>query len=84
MPVLGVVYAPVGGVLYAGDVVADVPSGALILPISRAPVPREPIRVRPVPADGLTAVVSRSHSTPETEAYLEHYPSPSASRSARR
>jgi len=29
--------------------------------------------VRPAPDRGVTAVVSRSHSTPETEAYLAHY-----------
>jgi 3'(2'), 5'-bisphosphate nucleotidase len=72
-PVLGVVYAPVGGVLYAGNVAtaqafrcswrADAPRRG----------PREPLHVRPVPAHGLTAVVSRSHSTPETDAYLRHY-----------
>lgn len=74
MPAVGVVYAPVGGVLYAGNVAtahafrcshpADAAQGG----------PREPLRVRPVPAEGVTAVVSRSHSTPETEAYLHHYP----------
>ncbi len=34
---------------------------------------REPIHVRPAPADGITAVASRSHSTPETDAYLARY-----------
>ena len=73
MPTLGVVYAPVSGMLYAGNVAtarafrcshpADAPK----------PGPREALRVRPVPAEGITAVVSRSHSTPETDAYLSHY-----------
>jgi 3'(2'), 5'-bisphosphate nucleotidase len=72
-PALGVVYAPVGGMLYAGHV----PSGRAFrcaYPVN-APGPgrREPLRVRAVPAQGLTAVVSRSHSTPETDAYLGHY-----------
>jgi 3'-phosphoadenosine 5'-phosphosulfate (PAPS) 3'-phosphatase len=34
---------------------------------------RTPIRVRAVPQAGITAVASRSHSTPETEAYLAGY-----------
>ena len=73
LPALGVVYAPVGGMLYAGNVLtsrafrcphpADAPTAG----------PRESLRVRPVPAAGITAVISRSHSTPETEAYLRHY-----------
>ena len=72
-PALGVVYAPVGGMLYAGNVGAahafrcSQPSDAA------TPGPREALHVRPVPAAGITAVVSRSHSTPETDAYLRHY-----------
>lgn len=71
-PMLGVVYAPVSATLYTGDVCAHramraegagraTPSGA------------KPIHVRPVPEQGLTAVVSRSHATPETESYLARY-----------
>jgi 3'(2'), 5'-bisphosphate nucleotidase len=73
LPVLGVVYAPVSGMLYAGNVVT---SRAFRCPHPvDAPTagPRESLRVRPVPAAGVTAVISRSHSTPETEAYLRHY-----------
>ncbi|MGH8200183.1 MAG: 3'(2'),5'-bisphosphate nucleotidase CysQ [Steroidobacteraceae bacterium] len=72
-PAFGVVYAPVGGMLYAGNVLSmrafrcSSPANAV------TPGPREPLRVRPVPATGITAVVSRSHSTPETDAYLSHY-----------
>lgn len=72
-PALGVVYAPIGGTLYAGDVAGGRafrcphPTG------EAAPGPRESVHVRPVPEEGVTAVVSRSHSTPETEAYLHHY-----------
>lgn len=75
LPALGVVYAPVGGMLYAGNVATarafrcTHPTDAATAPAG----PREPLRVRPVPADGVTAVVSRSHSTPETDAYLSHY-----------
>lgn len=36
--------------------------------------PRVPIHVRKPPARGLTAVASRSHRTPETDAYLARYP----------
>ena len=73
-PVLGVVYAPVTAGLYIGNVPAALalrghqPVGAQEL------APLAPIRVRPVPAAGLTVVVSRSHATPETEAYLAQYP----------
>ena len=33
----------------------------------------QPIHVRAVPAAGITAVASRSHRTPETDAYLARY-----------
>jgi 3'(2'), 5'-bisphosphate nucleotidase len=73
MPALGVVYAPVSGALYAGNVPAARAFRCAHPADAAAPGPREPLRVRPVPAEGITAVVSRSHSTPETEAYLRHY-----------
>ena len=73
MPALGVVYSPVGGMLYAGDVAAGKAFRCSHPADAATPGPREPLRVRPVPATGVTAVVSRSHSTPETEAYLRHY-----------
>ncbi|HEY1892218.1 MAG TPA: 3'(2'),5'-bisphosphate nucleotidase CysQ [Steroidobacteraceae bacterium] len=72
-PALGVVYAPVGGMLYAGNVRnmrafrCSYPADAV------TPGAREQLHVRPVPAAGITAVVSRSHSTPETDTYLSHY-----------
>lgn len=72
-PALGVVYAPVSGMLYAGDVAAAHAFRYLRRTDQSPSGPRERLHVRPVPADGLTAVVSRSHSTPETEAYLNHY-----------
>ena len=65
-PVLGVVYAPAIGVTYLGG-----PKGA-----SRAVGGGEavPLRAaRPSPA-GLVAVVSRSHRSPETDAYLARFP----------
>jgi 3'(2'), 5'-bisphosphate nucleotidase len=72
-PALGVVYAPVGGALYAGNVAGGRAFRCSYPPEAQAPGPRESIRVRPVPAAGITAVVSRSHSTPETDAYLKYY-----------
>ncbi|MGH8150343.1 MAG: 3'(2'),5'-bisphosphate nucleotidase CysQ [Steroidobacteraceae bacterium] len=70
-PALGVVYAPALGQLFAGDA----PSGHAFVSDLRAQAagPREPIRVRRAPEAGLTAVASRSHSTPETDAYLARY-----------
>jgi 3'(2'), 5'-bisphosphate nucleotidase len=72
-PVLGVVYAPVTGALYIGDVSAGKAFRGHRPPGSSDSSPPDPIRVRHPPARGLTAVVSRSHSTPETETYLSQY-----------
>jgi 3'(2'), 5'-bisphosphate nucleotidase len=73
MPALGVVYSPVGGALYAGNV-ATARAFRCSYPADAATAgPREALRVRAVPTAGVTAVVSRSHSTPETDAYLSHY-----------
>src|SRR6185312_8426006 len=73
MPALGVVYAPVGGALYAGNVAASRAFRCSHPADAAASGPRESLHVRPIPASGVTAVISRSHSTPETEAYLKHY-----------
>jgi 3'(2'),5'-bisphosphate nucleotidase len=72
-PVLGVVYAPVTAALYAGDVIAGRATRSRCAAISGKPTSPQPIRVRHPPAEGLIAVVSRSHSTPETETYLKSY-----------
>lgn len=63
-PVLGVVYAPAKDRLFY----AEGPGRAFEIRAESA-TPR-PIAVRPKPADGLTAVASRSHRSAETEAYL--------------
>jgi 3'(2'), 5'-bisphosphate nucleotidase len=55
-PVMGVVFAPALGRLYAGRV----GEGAWVEDPARGPG-RHPIHVRPVPAEGLTVVASRSH-----------------------
>ncbi len=72
-PVLGVVYAPVTSGLYIGDVVTGIALRAHQPTDSSQVAPREQIRVRTPPAQGATVVISRSHSTPETETYLTHY-----------
>jgi 3'(2'), 5'-bisphosphate nucleotidase len=72
-PVLGVVYAPASMNLYAGDV----PSAAAFRATASSDrldgIARQPIHVRGAPAAGLTAVASRSHRSPETDAYLQRY-----------
>ncbi len=72
-PVLGVVYAPVTGGLFVGNVIESWAQRSHQPTDSTAVAPRQPIRVRPTPARGLTVVVSRSHATPETETYLARY-----------
>jgi 3'(2'), 5'-bisphosphate nucleotidase len=70
VPVLGVVYAPAKTSLFAGNVIAKSAFRSDQDTDSPALAPRRPIKIRQVPANGLTAVSSRSHSTPETDAYL--------------
>jgi 3'(2'), 5'-bisphosphate nucleotidase len=60
--VLGVVYAPALGKLYAGRIGA----GAAVTDREG----RRAIRARTAPASGLVAVASRSHRSPETDAFL--------------
>ncbi|MBB5517856.1 3'(2'),5'-bisphosphate nucleotidase CysQ [Amphiplicatus metriothermophilus] len=65
-PALGVVYAPALGKLYAGA------EKAFRLAVTGGtPGPRETIRARTAPPGGLVAVASRSHRTPETDAFLK-------------
>ena len=69
--VLGVVYAPAAGKLYAGAHGL----GAWLRKIDANGGPgelgdRTPIRARPAPTGGLVAVASRSHRSPETDAFL--------------
>jgi 3'(2'), 5'-bisphosphate nucleotidase len=73
-PVLGVVYAPANDSLYAGDVGAGHAFRSQQSPAAEAAAPRQPIHIRPAPEGGLTVVASRSHASPETEAYLTQYP----------
>src|SRR6185312_10922568 len=52
MPALGVVYAPVGGLLYAGNVAAGRAFRCSQRADAPMPGPRERLSVRPVPATG--------------------------------
>jgi 3'(2'), 5'-bisphosphate nucleotidase len=73
VPALGVVYAPATGRLFAADVGAARAVRAGLDPADPVAGGLLPIHVREAPAAGLTAVASRSHRTPETDAYLAHY-----------
>ena len=73
VPALGVVYAPATGQLFAADVGAARAVRAGVDPADPVAAGLQPIHVRAVPGAGLTAVASRSHRTPETDAYLARY-----------
>jgi 3'(2'),5'-bisphosphate nucleotidase len=69
-PLLGVIYLPASGRLFAGTVGegawrANVVEGEL--------TERRPIRTRPAPDGTVDVVASRSHRTPETEAFIAQY-----------
>ncbi len=69
-PVRGAVYAPALGKIYwgargEGAYMADVTDGRF--------GEGRPIRVRPAPAEGLSAVGSRSHGGEETQTYLKAF-----------
>ena len=64
-PVLGIVHAPAVGVTYTA---AD---GAAFVETGDGPARR--IHARRPAADGVVALVSRSHRTPETDAFLADY-----------
>ena len=68
-PTMGVVYAPARSQLYAGDVASRTAWTAEAAP-GEAAGPRRPLAVR-APGERLAAVASKSHDTPETEAYLK-------------
>lgn len=64
-PVMGVVHAPAIGRLFAGG-----PAGAWEMAVDgNAIIERRPIRVRDLPAEGATLLVSRSHATAATDAF---------------
>lgn len=70
--VMGVVYAPALDRLF----VAESPSSAWqakAAPGGPVPTERQPLRIRRAPAAGLSAVASKSHRSPETDAWLANY-----------
>jgi 3'(2'), 5'-bisphosphate nucleotidase len=72
-PLAGVVYAPAFGQLWIGGAAAstcEVAAGVALPP----PAERRVIHARPAPRQGLTALVSRSHADPATEAFLAKLP----------
>jgi 3'(2'), 5'-bisphosphate nucleotidase len=70
VPVLGVVFAPARHELYWGDVRAGKAGHIDADPDGTMPSMGTAISARQPPARGLTAVASRSHRTPETDAFL--------------
>jgi 3'(2'), 5'-bisphosphate nucleotidase len=71
-PSLGVVYAPVDRRIYVGDVVAGKAWTAMVDADGTIGAP-EPVTIRKAPEGGIDAVASRSHNSPETEAYLDQF-----------
>ncbi len=66
-PVAGVVYAPAKGIAYSGSATG---AEKLVVGPDFTISARKAIRARPV-AEDMVAVASRSHSTPETETFLD-------------
>jgi 3'(2'), 5'-bisphosphate nucleotidase len=73
-PVLGVVYAPARRELYWGDVRGGKAGHIDADPDGTMPSMGNAIMARSPPDRGLVAVASRSHRTPETDAFLANYP----------
>lgn len=73
-PVMGVVYAPALSRLFVAQSVssawqAEAAPGAPVPPEDK----RVPLKIRKAPAEGLTGIASKSHRTPETDAFLEKF-----------
>jgi 3'(2'), 5'-bisphosphate nucleotidase len=73
-PVLGVVLAPARRELFWGDVRAGKAGRIDADPDGTMPSLGSAIQAREAPAQGLIAVASRSHRSPETDAWLANYP----------
>jgi 3'(2'),5'-bisphosphate nucleotidase len=69
-PQLGVVYAPAKSQLYIGDVEKNQAFRSEQSPEAAEQAPRTAIRTRKPGSGGLTVVASRSHRSPETDAWL--------------
>lgn len=76
-PVRGVVYAPAKGRLWLGETPNESGGGAWEVPMPPGAKfvcdESHAIHVRKAPADGMTAVASRSHRDSKTDEYLAHY-----------
>jgi 3'(2'), 5'-bisphosphate nucleotidase len=72
-PVLGVVFAPARRELFWGDVRAGKAGHIDADPDGTMPSLGNAISARPPPPQGLVAVASRSHRSPETDAFLANY-----------
>ncbi len=72
-PALGVVYAPARHEIFTGAVAAGRARRATQPPDAPPVACDTALHVRPVPAAGLTVVASRSHRSPDTDAYLAGY-----------
>jgi 3'(2'), 5'-bisphosphate nucleotidase len=73
-PVLGIVYAPARHELYWGDVLAGQAGFLGSDPDGTMPSKGVAISARRAPPEGLVAVASRSHRTPETDDFLARFP----------
>ncbi len=72
-PVLGVVYAPATGSLFAANVAGACAFRTTATGHRIERSARTPIHVRAAPDAGLTVVASRSHPSPQMSAYLAGY-----------
>ncbi len=72
-PVMGVVFAPARHELYWGDMRSGKAGHIDADPDGTMPSMGNVISARLPPGDGLTAVASRSHRTPETDAFLANF-----------
>ncbi len=69
-PALGVILLPETGKLFWGVVGAGAWRAVVVAGVVTE---RQPISVRPAPDGGIAVVASRSHRTPETDAYINRY-----------
>lgn len=72
VPVMGVVYAPALGRLFVAENRFSAWQ-AKVAPAGQLPAQaqRQKMQIRKAPAEGLTAIASKSHRSPETNAFLE-------------
>ena len=73
-PVMGVVYAPALDRLFVAESISSAwqvtaKPGGSVPPASE----RAPLKIRSKPEAGITAIASKSHRTPETDAFLEKF-----------